>query len=351
MSYSSRPKAEGQKPGGVVEPSDGACVPRLQVSRQPFGDWGSMCTEAQSFFHGAAWQSLLSNALGAEAYYTRGQSFQLDAALAAFRAGPFSIGYIGFPLGSFLGGRKIRSSELEHVDFSGLSRIVDVLRFTSYEDLACSSPRISSQLSYETVVHDLANWSINNLKSHVRSSVKKAFRLGTTVTDDCDEKDAARLYRLYADTVLRHGGNLRYKERYFQELVRLCNNDNGAKCFVARRDDKIIGFNAVVYHEGTVFSLHEAMDEAVRQARSSDLLTNTAITWARDVGANAFNFLSSPRDQQSLVYYKEKWGGQTRDLYTNSVALRPWRAALFNFAVAVADNGSRVMRRWRGTNA
>lgn len=62
---------------------------------------------------------------------------------------------------------------------------------------------------------------------------------------------------------------------------------------------------------------------AYRQYSPSDLQFNEAIQSAREDGYERFNLMSSPIDQPSLVKYKEKWGGETRQHKLYTLPLRP----------------------------
>ena len=126
----------------------------------------------------------------------------------------------------------------------------------------------------------------------------------------------------YEATVRRHTGTLRYNENYFRALVGLSRHEPALRILVAGDGVEVAGFAILVHHAGTAYYLHGGTASAYRQYSPNDLLLNEAIQLAQRDGAECFNLMSSPNDQPSLVKYKEKRGGVTKEHRTYTLPIR-----------------------------
>ena len=84
-----------------------------------------------------------------------------------------------------------------------------------------------------------------------------------------------------------------------------------------------------------VHYLHGAIDYEHRKSLPNDLLIYNAILWAKENNAIAFNLMSSPRKQLSLIKYKEKWGGKTSPNITYELGTSSIMYSVFKLINAV----------------
>jgi len=294
---------------------------RYVMSMQPPDGWDQACEAGGRLFPSTAWQRLLEDSFDCMTVYAWDAERQGGAAISIFRAGPFRVAYLGFPVGAFLGGV---------ADYAGL---VSNWQMPSGTPLpVCIRIPVSSlapdpKLTFpatrtpETAIADLRSWNLQSASKNVGRDVRKAERAGLECTRALSDEDAAAVYRLYASTITRNRGSMRYTPAYFEQLVRLSARHEKLRVLVARRDGQPVAFNASALDGLHGSYLHGGMDRAARDQRPGAFLMNEAIRWVRDSGGESFNFLSSPADQPSLVQYKEKWGGTTRDHFTYTVRL------------------------------
>jgi lipid II:glycine glycyltransferase (peptidoglycan interpeptide bridge formation enzyme) len=179
------------------------------------------------------------------------------------------------------------------------------------------------QRNPETVIENLQSWSLGSVSKNLRRDVKKAQRSGIRVSRASRSVLGGKLYDIYSQTVKRHGGALRYNAGYFQGLLDLAVCQPRLRVLIASLDGHVAGFAVTARHGGTTCYLHGGADPEHRKNSPSDLLLDRAIHDAQRDGSQKFNLMASPDDQPSLVRYKEKWGGVTRDLRTYTVALSP----------------------------
>lgn len=292
----------------------------MQISAQPPAHWDAVCAASDAFFGSRAWLELLQHSFGCRTVYAAGSDSGL--AVSVFRGGPFEIGYLGFPAGGCVGhivDLQTTMSILRSID-RDLQPVC--VRLPIVVDESRSAGDLQRQVNPETVIEDLMNWSLASGKRVLKRNVRKAQNSGLVVEHPDDPDVGTLLYELYAATVRRNRGSLRYTDTYFRSLVKLAASDDKLDVMTATHDGEIGGFLVVARHGSTSYYLHGGTDERFRRESPSDLLFDYAIHRARDAGSKRFNFMSSPRNQPSLVRYKEKWGGKTRDLLTLTLPLR-----------------------------
>ena len=131
-----------------------------------------------------------------------------------------------------------------------------------------------------------------------------------------DPAFGAKLYELYAAVIKSHGGTARYNKDYFTAVVGSSSRSSLLEVRAAMQDDDLAGFLVTGRHGDTSYYLHGGTDPRFRALSPSDLLMADAIEEARNQGCVCFNFMASPPEQTTLVRYKEKWGGETRQQQT-----------------------------------
>lgn len=290
-------------------------------SSSPPHNWRELCENSSAIFSSAAWQQVLESSFGCRTVYAYGEG--IGAAITVFKAGPFSIGYLGFPAGGILG------------DSAALNMILAQLAATSPSPgLTCVRVPVSAfaasfDLEHccvtnpETAITDLQQWNLMGVSKNLRRDIRKAERSNLNVERTTDATHGPALYSMYESAVKHHGGSLRYNAAYFSGILELAARNQRVNVFIARLDHDIVGFAVIINHGDTAFYIHGGATAETRQLSPSDLILAEAIAAARSAGCNTFNFMASPADQPTLVRYKEKWGAETRSLKTYSVKLSP----------------------------
>lgn len=171
----------------------------------------------------------------------------------------------------------------------------------------------------ETRIEELGSWSLDQLSPAVRRNVRKVSECGVDI-DPATAMDAAAMFAIYRQTIVRNGGKLRYPERWFHELAQASRTSAGIHLYRAFHEKTLVGFMAVIDADDTAHYLHGGVNRLHSSTRAMDGLFAEAIGEARDRGMRVFNFSSSPPDQHGLVRYKEKWGGSTTDHVTFTTA-------------------------------
>ena len=303
----------------------------ISISNMPPADWPTMCATDKLLFHSTDWLNLLESSFNVHTQYVWDVGAQCGGAVSSFSVGPFRLGYLGFPFGGVIGNTRITDEILrcwqEHrSDLLPMAIRVPISAFGESVDL-----NLAHESTPETAIVDLPSWTLDVTSGNHRRDVKKAIRSGLEVADASGAADGCEVFRIYSDTVKRRRGALRYNEAYFVNLISLAQSSPHIRVLLARMANTIAGFTVVVRHGPVGFYLHGGSHLAYRQYQPSAILLYEAIQWSQNLGCICFNLMSSPVDQQSLVWYKEKWGGETREHRTFTLPLRS-SYGLFRFA-------------------
>jgi hypothetical protein len=301
-----------------------------QFFTEPPLQWTRLCQKHKSLFHTPAWQSLLTRSFGAFPLFALGTDGNDAFALTVFPVGPFRVGYAGFPAGGLVGARQFTTASVTQLVSAAFPRTVHLLRLVATpfpEPLLLDYPH---EETWETTVPNLSSWQEEQLAANVRRNLRKA-KKNNVLIKKAELCDAQHLFRLYWETIRRHGGFRRYSLLYFHQLLELAQETPNLQCWLAVLDKEVIGFIILAREGDTAYYLHGAVSHVYQQYRPGDLAFNSSIHWAKEEGASQFNMMSSPLNQPSLVRYKEKWGGVTCKQRTYDLPLRPAAAHLFRW--------------------
>lgn len=288
----------------------------------------------ERLFTSPGWLGLLQDGFGCQSVHVHDVKNKIDYPIAVFKAGPFRVAYLAFPVGAALGSvdryqqlaeclRGLHRSARPHCLRASLSGFDDQEKL----DLNCAE-------TPETAIVDLPTWTLGLASSNVRRDLKRARKAALTVREAVLE-DSKALYELYANTIKRNQGSLRYNATYFEKLVTLSSVCDDLRVLASGPVGAPAAFVAAARHDEAGYYLHGGSDPAQRQHRPAALLMHAAISWAQSHQCRLFNFMSSPPDQPSLVQYKEKWAGTTRTHRTYTFPIRRtyplFRAAEFTY--------------------
>ena len=237
--------------------------------------------------------------------------------LVVFRVGPFRFGYADFPVGRSSYDR----AELDALLSAARIARVDVLRLHSREPLPWEG-RMRVQQVGTCIIPDLQRWQVQAYEKARRTrnrALKSSLRI-----EPATPRDAARIDALYRNTVDRHHGGARYHESYFRAIA-------AHTILVARLDTKICAFVSFARCGNVAFYLHGGYDPLAKAQYPSDLLFYTMLVHARAAGAESFDFLPSPPGQDSLLRYKEGWGGRPAPFLVSDIPLSLWRSKAIDF--------------------
>lgn len=295
----------------------------IRFALEPPEHWDDRCAEHNDLFNSTPWQRVLSQGFGSTTLYGSQPDGTPQLTITVFGAGPFRIGYLGFPLGEGVGAFKLSPETVLTWKTQPFPVAVHGLRLP----VSAFSPAVELPLPVrcvpETAIEDLQNWQPQRFEK-LRRVINKARRSSLKIIAASDPAQGQALFRLYRDTVRRHGGSLRYPAPYFGALIGAAQTHTNLRCLLALTPEaELAGFLVLARHGDMACYLHGGIDPRLKHGYPSDLLFYHAIAWAQREGLCRFNMMASPADQASLVRYKEKWGGVTAQHKTYELSRQP----------------------------
>lgn len=253
------------------------------------------------------WFEILSAGFNAQS-----QSLSTTSDLTIFRKWALRAGYVNFPFG-------VRT-EADHAHLlqadtlHGIQQMgVDLLR-VNWPDRFGGYANARAIRLPEANIPQLHAWSEDQLDSDLRYKIRRSKREGVRLRHATLD-DANKVFRLYLQTVQRHGGRKRYSEAYFRALCRTSKHCPELVALIAETaEGEYCGFNISAYREGVAYYLHGGLEDRHAHLRPGFVLMNEAIALARDAGCHEFNFMPSPADQPSLLQFKKKWGAMAYNI-------------------------------------
>lgn len=282
-------------------------------------------SEARGLIESKQWADVLAHGFGAK-LVTPDDGSSGSSVWTVFSRYGVSLGYANFPIGyDDRDPAPTTWPRMEALAQTGM----DVARFSSASRIAPSNlERFWLCDLPETCIEDVSAWNEADLASSVRKKISKSQAAGVDVRD-ARPGDSALLYGMYAETIARHRGNMRYTRSYFDALADLATRDSRLSVGVVRsRQDEPCGFIVVAHCGVASYYLHGGFLARVAALRPGYVAMAWAIRRSQSVGSRRFNMLTSPADQPSLIAYKESFGGHTypRRYYECPLTTKGWIA-------------------------
>jgi hypothetical protein len=280
-------------------------------NRFPDG-WDDLCNQHDALFGTAAWQSFLESSFGCRTIY--GTNGEQGVAITVFKAGPFEVGYLGFPAGITIGHAVDLRALLSDFKESNLPGKPVCIRLSPSAFSQAAELKLKYVVNSETAITDLQSWDAMGVSSKLRRAIRKTEKSGLVPFEITDIALHEAIFDMYRRTVQRNRGSLRYSREYFKGFIRLSVETTEVRITGVLVDDLLAGFVATCRDNGTTYYLHGGTASDFRHLSPSDILMRDAIEFARSAGSQCFNFMASPLKQPELVRYKEKWGATTRQI-------------------------------------
>ena len=143
--------------------------------------WASHCDKAHLFFASDVWHALLSQAFGAHTVFLWDEPGEGGVAVTVFPAGPFRVGYLGFPTGGIVGAGSLEHYIGRGIDLAVASPVALRIPVSGF------GPAVDLQLPWvanpETAIDDLGAWSMEAASVNHRRDVRKAVKSGVNIAD------------------------------------------------------------------------------------------------------------------------------------------------------------------------
>lgn len=184
------------------------------------GGWEAHCRQNRLLFLSAAWGDALWAGFRSQPLYAVDEHGAKGTLLRVFPAGPFRIGYLGFPI-AVAAGTQSWAQWVEQIRSGTYESRVDQVRMVCSAFSEQPKGLASGPATVETRIPSLPDWSLDSVKSSVRYEIRKAAKRGITIDWLTDPRDMRSAYEFYAQTLQRYGGTKRYTPAYFDALGHL----------------------------------------------------------------------------------------------------------------------------------
>lgn len=264
---------------------------------------------SEAFLESAAWASILEQGLDANSFVRCPGAGRLTTSWTIFARIGIRAAYANFPVGFDRDdGRFLHElpEALQCLRKAG----VDLARFSIVGESGIPGMDRHHVVDLpETCIESLAGWSEASIATAAQRKIRKSRADGLVVRDAC-KGDGDLLYDAYAETISRRHGHYRYTRNYFARLCELAAVDERLSIGIAAGPDRLpCGFIAVAHCGSSSYYLHGGFLSRARSLRPGYSSMAWAINRSQLVGSTRFNMLTSPREQPSLVAYKESFGG------------------------------------------
>ena len=258
-------------------------------------------SDAPDLFDCAAWATVIG-CLGARCWFGIDRENDRRVSLFVWDKGPVRVGFVGFPVSPMW---LLGSTCEQFAQTLNLPERIDLLRANfSMLDTGTRSGLQGTSLP-ESTIPDLASWPIRHQTKN-RKDLALAVRRGVILSNGTVQ-DADALFSIYANTIARNRGRLRYNQGYFSALIAMSESRADMQVRVARHEENLIGFCVAVKHADRGYYLHAGVADSHRQFGAADILADDAIRWAMSTGCRSFSLMASPPNQPGLQKFKQKW--------------------------------------------
>ena len=301
----------------------------FKIYNNPPTEWKFICDYYSSLFHSKNWAQLYNCSFNCYSLYAWDDDSKDGLLLTVFKIGLFKVAYAGYPVGGTISNLSILEERIHGLIRALSKHNIHVLRlpFSSLNKI----PKLNFPYTAapETSIRNIEKWAIDKLSKRSQRYIRKALNSNIDVSLSTHPNKYKNIYSLYRAVIKIRKGHLRYNEPYFKNLLLLSNKNWNIRCSTASIENRIIAFLIVCIDKNVAYYLHGAMNYKFKHLYPMDRLFYENILIEKKSNRNTFNLMSSPKNQASLIAYKEKWGGETEDHITYSIELKPFTSKLF----------------------
>ena len=167
---------------------------QIMLSTPP--GWMDICRQTHHFFYSPEWLNLLQESFGTQTVYVWDEQSRMGFAVSVFRAGPFRIGYVGFPVGGGLNRFDFTSDMIEFLQSRKQCLNIDMLKIPASSFDSNTTLLLSSDKTWETAIEVLEDWDVSLVSRSVKGNLKEARRMGTQIIDANTPEHGIAIYDL-----------------------------------------------------------------------------------------------------------------------------------------------------------
>jgi len=328
----------------------------LKVFESPGKEWDEFASRyTDLIFYQSVWSRVLKEGLGGQPlYFYLKEGGEIVAGLPGvlldFKI--FKILYASIPYGHLIGEKSYYPAFLELLEKEFRTRGIDQIRLAEspfWESYPLESFKPVSARCSLLDLRGLEKEKFGgNYRSEVRRAIRKAQRHGLSVERATTRNGIEIFYQLYLSSMRRNRAMAKYPLRWFYALYEILIQKGIADILLAVRAEGGYAAGVVLVSSATsAHYLHNGSVEAYLENRPNDLLVDYIIRKGMEEGKTTLDFMGSDPNDLSLLRFKEKWGSQSKDIFTYVKDYHPFRSKIWEWGKRfAARNFGSVVMRW-----
>lgn len=280
----------------------------------PGGEWSSLTTN--SIYSSPEFASLWRTMGNKEIFFLEEKGGKIEAGIAGVLFGKrffrrfqsMADGLSGGPYFSerFPSGERRRFMET----FFGWLKSERIIRADIHNPSADIDAMMFRRRETETHLITFDGESFVPPDSKVREHIRTGKRRGAEIVALDDEKYLDRFYELVLMTERRHHEKVRYPLEFFRKLLAVALRDSRILWLMVLSDGKIIGSRICFVAPLQLVTWQYYSDKSFSHLKPGYLLLDYIINYALERDIRTVNLGWSPPDSETLISYKERWGGK-----------------------------------------
>ena len=327
----------------------------LKVFESPGQEWDEFASRyTDLIFYQSVWSQVLKEGLGGQPLYfclrERGDIVAgLPGVLLNFRI--FKILYASIPYGNLIGKQEYFGPFIEILEDEFRKRRIDQVRMTE-SPFSTPYPLDSFKpLIAKCTLLDLRRFGQERFwesyREEIRRAIRKAQKKGLYVKPATSRNEVEVFYRLYLSSMERNRAAAKYPLRWFHAFYEILIQRGMGDILFAMKGEGQYAAGVVLVHSATSYHyLHNGSVADDLEARPNDLTVDYIIRKGVKEGKAVLDFMGSDRDDLSLIRFKEKWGSQSRDIYTYIKDVNPFKSKIWEFGrrTVASKWGAKVLK-------
>lgn len=174
-----------------------------------------------------------------------------------------------------------------------------------------SEPFLSHTESFTHIIKLNGNGPHFPSRKSVGRHIRSGLKADTSLVEISTKEHVKEFYKIYEMTEKRHG-SIRplYSRHFFNSILKHLGGTDILYWKSLVYKDRMIGSSIKFIYHDTLFSWQVVSDYEYRHLKPNHVLMFDGIQMGNKAGIKKINLGSSPRYAQSLIDYKESWGGE-----------------------------------------
>ena len=329
----------------------------LKLFESPGEEWDEFASRyTDLIFYQSVWSEVLKKGLGGQPlYFCLREGGKIVAGLPGvllhFKI--FKILYASIPYGHLIGEKSYHSVFLELLEKEFKIRGIDQVRLTESPFCESFPPKSFSPIFTKCTLLDLRGYDREKIwagyKKNIRRDVRIAQKSGVTI-HGVDSGEGVRIfYRLYLASMERNKAMAKYPLRWFEAIYEIAAQKGLGVILIAELSGTPIAGVVLIYSSSSTHYFHNGSQYEFLKYCPNELLVHSSIESAIEKKISFFDFMGSDPGDLSLLRFKEKWGSQTKDIYTYVKDYHPLRCRIWELGKRLGSSklGNAFLRRFR----